>query len=238
MKKNLWPHILTEIITTSEEFFYLGTIGAVCLLLSTILGSKFWLIGLTLSAACFGVLAVSLFTNYDNIVLRVKNKIRSQEKQKRNKKLDDLRIALRLTRGAYDDLALKDLRDLYDSFCDDLHRENISPDVPERVIECIHELFEACIKKLEQSVHLFELSKTMKGKTKKEVLAKRRSFVDQVELAIEDLSYAIAEIKVLHSGNDDLERLRNRLNFRLQSARELDKSAMLEDNFDRFREYE
>ena len=208
----LRKRILLELFVTPVTMIPLA-LGFTCFALSYVFGGVLAFLGFAAMALGFGALITNVVFNLKSISQRALKQWRSAEKQKQNQKLDSLDAKLRKTKETDDENHLRNLRELYQAFCDDTSAGRISEHTPPDMLSQIDEIFNACIHSLENSYELFKMAKRMRGDLKKGLQTQRMGMIDDVGESVSEMSRAINEVRSLKlkSKSDDLQRVRDSL---------------------------
>jgi len=218
------------------------TIGASLLFVSGIFGGNTGFYGiLSLLIGC-GALLTNFVFNLDKISKNASKKWLEEQQQKKDQDLNALDQRLVQTSDPRDERVLRNLRAIYKGFCDDLKDKQID-NIPMDMLSTIDELFQSCIKKLEQSLEMHEMANTVTGKIRKQIVMNRETILEDVEQSILDISETIHEVRALRIRTEsvDLDQLRERMKNQLQIAKSTEEQMGTlnhANEMDRFREYE
>ena len=211
--KELKKRILLELFVTPATMIPLA-LGFTFFALSYVFGGILAFLGFVTMVGGVGALIMNLIFNLKVISHRALKQWRNAEKQKQNQKLDSLDAKLTETKETDDEDHLRNLRELYQVFCDDTAAGRISEHTPPDMLHQIDEIFNACINSLENSYDLFKVSKRMQGDLKKGLQTQRKEMIDNVGASVSEMSRAINEVRSLKlkSKSDELQRVRDSLN--------------------------
>ena len=218
------------------------TIGASVLFVSGFFGGNTAFYGiLGLLAGC-GSLLTNFVFNLDKITKKASNKWLEGLQHIKEHELDALDAKLAQTSDPKDEQMLRNLRAVYNKFCDDLKNKN-NDAIPVDMLGTIDELFQSCIHKLGQSLDMWEMANTLTGKIRINTENNRDLVLEDVERSILDLSETINEVWALRHRSESvgLDRLRERMKTQLQIAKTTEERMEKLDQtneMDRFSEYE
>jgi hypothetical protein len=219
-----------------------ATIGASLLFVSGIFGGNTPFYGILGLLVGFGALLTNFVFNLDKISQKASKKWHQEQQQKKEDELNALDAKLVDTPDPRDERVLRNLRAVYSSFCEDLKNKELGS-IPVDMLSTIDKLFQSCIQKLELSLDMMEMAKTVTGKVRNRITDNRNTIIEDIEQSILDLSETINEVRTLRlrSGSVDLNRLREQMKTQLQVAKATEErlEALDQNNeMDRFREYE
>lgn len=214
-------------------------LGGTLLMLSGILGGSsafYGFVGITLS---FGALLTNWVFNLNQISKNAVDRMHRQEKQKREAELDLLDKKLVRTKGSRDQIALRNLRTLYNSFCEDLRQGKIANNVPPNMIQLIEDIFAECVRNLSRSYDIWRTSKKLEGDLKNDLENQQEHLIEDVEESVKALAETISEVRALNlkTSSNDMQKLRDKLVSQLQVAKATEESIALLDG-DLSRQYD
>ena len=199
-------------------------VGGTLLLLSQMLGPLAAFVGFALGLVGLGMVASNMIFNLDKIQRRAAQRWHDAQKRARDAELDSLDRRLTKTPYKDDELALRNLRALYDTFSKDFAGGKISRHVPQSMLGQIDEIFEKCVLQLAKSYELFEQGSRVNGALKKQFTAQRKQMVEEVEASVEHLGIVIGEVRALKlkCSRNELQDLKRKLESQLDVARSVD----------------
>ena len=203
-------------------------IGATFLLLAFAgLGGTAAFLGFICLLVGFGSLVTNLIFNLNAVSERAVQKWRKQQKAQRNAELDTLDSQLARTKGASDEIALRNLRALYSSFTKDFGDKKIAKNVPATMLAQIDEIFEACIHNLRTSAAIYDQMDKITGDLKKTLKGQRDQLIKDVEGGVETLAGVINEVRALGLNADrrSLQKIQTRLTSQLNIAKATEKAV-------------
>ncbi len=171
-----------------------------------------------------GVLFQRLILGSEKIAQRAQKETEDEERQEREDRLDQLDKDLKKTPGKQDEEALRELRFLVDNFNkSDLWKKNMDAVSANSLLSTIDEIFEQCIKSLNQTVQLYKLSLEAPSKrTGDSILEKRDSIIKGVQESVTRLNATLCTVQELDSSNNQKDRL-SRLSEELTSQLDIAK---------------
>ena len=220
MSKELRNQILLDLFVTPATVVPF-LLGGTLLMLSAMLGGYsafFGFVGILLS---LGALLTNWVFNLGTISREAVSRLHKLEKKKRDSELDALDRKLVTNKDPRDQTALRNLRTLYNSFCEDLLNKKISSSVPSNMLELIEEIFAECVHNLSRSYDIWKTSKSLQGEIRKTLLEQRESLIEDVENSVLTLAETISEVRALKLKTEagEMNRLREKLLSQLQVAK-------------------
>lgn len=235
--------LLDALITPTTVIPFL--LGGTMMLMSEMLGEFAAFIGFAACALSIGAAATNLIFNIDKIAKRAMQKWQDSQQKTRERELDALDRKLAQTPEDADEVALRNLRGLYRSFCQDFAQGKINRKVPPLLIAQIDDLFNACVIQLGKSYEMWEQARQVNGKLRRDLLVQRKQVITDVESSVEKLAQAISEIRVLKlkANRGQLAALQKRLETQLEVAKAVETRMMQIEQGeipveDRLREYQ
>jgi len=226
MSKDLRKQILLDLfITPATVIPFL--IGGTLLMLSAILGGYSAFLGFVGILLSFGALLTNWVFNLGKISRNAVKRLHQQEKQQREAELDALDAKLVTNKDPRDQTALRNLRALYNSFCDDLHDGKVTRNVPPKLLQLIEEIFGECVTNLSRAWDIWNTSRSLQGDLKEKLLEQRENLIVEVESSVHILAETINEVRALKLKTDagEMERLRQKLVSQLQVAKATEESV-------------
>ena len=216
LKKRILLELLITPATVVPVLF-----GGSLLLLCEILGGYAAFLGMAGLLVGFGAFLSNMLFNLEKITQRVLKQEREQDIKKREKELDALDRRLSKTEGSSDENALRNLRNLYKSFCTDVAGRKLSEHVPSEMLQLIDDIFSSCVSKLERSYEIYKTSETMTGKLKRDLQLHRSTLITDVESSVLELAGVINEVRVLKfkTESTELRQLQRKLSSQLEIAK-------------------
>jgi len=168
-------------------------------------------VGLTVSRLIFGL---------EEITEDAYNYLNEQERQEREAALDALSERLRGDQDPRTQTYLRDLRELY-SRLDQSAREGEVPGAAHPVLEKVEQLFQAAVKHLEHSYHLWETANRTSGAAKRSLLREREQVLEEVRQTTEHLGRTVEQFQAFRTRESEAElaKLREELDETMQVAR-------------------
>jgi hypothetical protein len=212
--------LLTLFASPSSVLPIVGGISA--FMISWALGGNFYLNlgGLAGVVGGFGWMGYRLIFGVEKITAAVFAAINERRRKEREAGLDALEARLRGDRDPRTQTYLRNLRALYRDFQDDLEQGKVSP-LARTVLGDVENLFQAAVKYLENSYHLWETAGKMSGDARRAMLEDRDRVVQEVHESIEHLSKTIEQFHSFRVKEDESEfaKLRQELDETMQAAR-------------------
>ena len=196
-------------------------IGVSLLLLSVVLGGSAAFVGFLSCLVGFGALLTTWVSNLERVSKKAEKEWIRMQQAKKDRELDRLDKNLQDTRETKDEVALRNLRALYRSFCQDFQDGKIAKTVPPVMLGQIDEIFESCIHQLSRSYEVWLQAGMVQGDLKKGLLSQRRQMLDDVEETVTMLAEAINEVRALRlkTKRSELQRLQKKLASQLSVAK-------------------
>lgn len=212
------------------------------LLLSEILGPQAALIGFFSGMFCLGLIATNVLLNFNSISEKVLQKMRNEAIAEKNQRLDLLDEKLCRDKDPRDQESLRDLRELYDSFMEDLYKKQLAFTVPQQMLDQINELFEAIVAQLERQFLIWDSYRKISGPAKKQLKEQREKIILEVQASIGNFASAIEDIRALklRANTSELQEIQQRFNSQLNVAKRVNQvleEVESSDDMSRFDEY-
>ncbi len=167
-----------------------------------------------------GILATRLILGLENITNDAYQYLHAEELTKQEESLDELCNKLKKDRDPRTQNSLRELRDLYATFAEDVKAGKIIR-ATHAVLEIVEELFRTAVAQLERSYELWCSARKQSGASKEKTLRKREEVIREVVDAVEHLAKTIEQCRSLAAKKDrkDLSQLRQELDEAIQVAR-------------------
>jgi len=167
-----------------------------------------------------GFLATRLIFGLEKITENAFQYLNDQKREAQDQALDALEMQLRGDEDPRTQTYLRDLRTLYANFQDDLRNGRIAG-AARAVLEQVEKLFQAAVKHLEHSYHLWMTAGRMSGDAREALLEERERVVQEVQDTVEHLSRTIEQFHSFRvkESEAELARLREELDETMQVAR-------------------
>jgi hypothetical protein len=167
-----------------------------------------------------GLLATRLIFGLERITEKAFQYLNDQKREVQEHALDSLEVRLRGDEDPRTQTYLRNLRQLYSNFQNDVHNGMVAG-AARTVLEQVEKLFQAAVKHLEHSYHLWITAGRMSGDARHALLEERERVVQEVQDTVEHLSRTI---KQFHSfrvkeSEAELAKLREELDETMQVAR-------------------
>lgn len=219
-------------------------IGVSALLLSVVFGSTLAFVGFVGCLIGAGALVTNVIFRLGTVSQNAAKSWQRQQQKKKEMELDHLDKQLMRTRETKDEIALRNLRALYNNFCKDYEEGKITRNVSANMLQQIDEMFESCIHQLDRSVELWEQAREVQGDLKKGLKSQRREVLHEVESSVELLAHAMNEVRSLKlkAKSGELKRLQDKLSSQLEVAkateeRVLELDMIGQDDSEKYSEY-
>jgi hypothetical protein len=191
-------------------------------MLSWAIDGSWWLNlgGLVAVLGGAGLLATRLIFGLESITEDAYRFLQDQQRQQRNAALDALENKLGLDNEFSDQTDLRQLRSLYDGLHADLEQGQVSP-AARAIVGNVEKLFQAAVKHLEHSYHLWETAAKVTGEPRRKLLAEREHVLQEVRATAEHLGKTIHQFQTFRvkQNETELTKLREELDETLRSAR-------------------
>ena len=189
----------------------------------------------------FGFLATRLIFGIERITENAFQYLNDQKREVQEQALDSLESRLRGDKDPRTQTYLRQLRELYVSFQEDIRSGKVAG-AARTVQEQVEKLFQAAVKHLEHSYHLWISSGRMSGDARLALLDERERVVQEVQDTVEHLSRTIEQFHSFRvkESEAELARLREELDETMQVARRAEErleSLGKQNNYD-LREFE
>lgn len=166
-----------------------------------------------------GIAATRLIWGLDQQIDRAMKHLQVVQEEEQESLLNSLQERLRRDPDVRTRSALKELRELYASFQQD-QLDGLAEN-HKQVARNVEELFRACVKQLTHSCELWEASRSMPERVRKEVLENRDKVIPEIVAAVDSLAKTVQEFHGLtaEEGASELSRLRQELTTSLDVAK-------------------
>lgn len=237
--RDLNKRILIDLFVTPSTIIP-WALGGTLLMLTEVVGPVCGFLGFVSCLLGFGSLVTNYVFNLESISKRALKNWQEQQKKQRDRVLDELDKKLAKTPETNDEIALRNLRALYDTFYSDLQEGKI-PNVPQSVFTQIDQLFDQCTAQLGRSFEMWEAAKKVRGPLQKKLNDQRLQIIHDVEESVNTLAGVISDVGALkvQNGRSQLKDLQRKLSTQLEIAKAVDKRMgqlddSLDDNLDRY----
>ena len=178
------------------------------------------MVGLAGILGGMGWFATRLILGLKEITSEAYEFVQAQQRQKQEEALDDLDGRLRRDRDPRTQQCLRQLRDLYGRFVEDVKSGKINRSTHE-IVEIVEELFRTSVTQLELSYKLWQTARKLTGDAKEKVIQQREEAVAEVDDTIRHLGTTIEQFFSFtrKKNKDNLGRLRNELDEAMRVAR-------------------
>jgi len=167
-----------------------------------------------------GLLATRLIFGLEQITARAHEYQHQQQREEQEDKLDRLRSQLRRDDDPRTQTYLRTLRDLYDGLQEDVASGKLTRRAG-IVLGQVDKLFQAAVKHLEHSYHLWKTAKRLSGSARQKLNDEREQVIQEVKETVEHLSKAIEQFHSfrVQENEAELAKLREELDATMQVAR-------------------
>jgi len=167
-----------------------------------------------------GFLATRLIFGLERITENAFQYLNDQKRETQQQALDSLELRLRGDEDPRTQTYLRQLRELYTTFQDDLRNGRVAG-AASTVLEQVEKLFQAAVKHLEHSYHLWITAGRMSGDARHALLDERERVVQEVQDTVEHLSKTIEQFHSFRvkASEAELAKLREELDETMQVAR-------------------
>ncbi|MEO8496310.1 MAG: hypothetical protein ABI614_14670 [Planctomycetota bacterium] len=167
-----------------------------------------------------GFLATRLIFGLERITENAFQYLNDQKREDQEQALDALEMRLRSDEDPRTQTYLRNLRQLYASFQDDLRNGRVAG-AARTVLEQVEKLFQAAVKHLEHSYHLWLTAGRMSGDARRALLDEREQVVQEVQDTVEHLNKTIEQFHSFRvkESEAELAKLREELDETMQVAR-------------------
>ena len=167
-----------------------------------------------------GFLATRLIFGLEKITENAFQYLNEQKREAQDQALDALETRLRGDDDPRTQTYLRNLRELYSNFQAEL-RDGRVAGIAGTVLEQVEKLFQAAVKHLEHSYHLWMTAGRMSGDARQALLDERERVVQEVQETVEHLSKAIEQFHSFRvkASEAELVKLREELDETMQVAR-------------------
>ena len=167
-----------------------------------------------------GFLATRLIFGLEKITENAFQYLNDQRREAQEQALDLLEVRLRGDEDPRTQTYLRDLRTLYTDFQDDLRSGRVAG-AARTVLEQVEKLYQAAVKHLEHSYHLWVTAGRMSDDARQALLEERERVVQEVQETVEHLSKTIEQFHSFRvkASEAELAKLREELDETMQVAR-------------------
>ena len=167
-----------------------------------------------------GFLATRLIFGLERITENAFQYLNDQKRQVQEQALDSLAVRLRGDEDPRTQTYLRQLRELYANFQEDIRTGKVAG-AARTVQEQVEKLFQAAVKHLEHSYHLWITAGRLSGDARLTLLDERERVVQEVQDTVEHLSRTIEQFHSFRVKESEVElaRLREELDETMQVAR-------------------
>lgn len=167
-----------------------------------------------------GFLATRLIFGLEKITENAFQYLNDQKREVQERALDSLESRLRGDEDPRTQTYLRHLRELYMNFQEDLRSGRVAG-AARTVQEQVEKLFQAAVKHLEHSYHLWITAGRLTGDARRTLLDERERVVQEVQDTVEHLSRTIEQFHTFRAKASEVElaRLREELDETMQIAR-------------------
>ena len=167
-----------------------------------------------------GFLATRLIFGLEQITENAFRYLNDQKREAQEQALDALQTRLRDDKDPRTQTYLRQLRELYTNFQDDIRSGKVAG-AARTVQEQVEKLFRAAVKHLEHSYHLWLTAGRLSGDARLALLEERERVVQEVQETVEHLSRTIEQFHSFRvkESEAELARLREELDETMQVAR-------------------
>lgn len=171
-----------------------------------------------------GIFATRLILGLEDITNKAYEYLHADKLKKQEEALDELQDKLRKDRDPRTQKSLRELRELYSTFVEDVNAGKITRAAHE-VLEIVEELFCASVDQLKRSYELWQSARKKDEPSKEKTLQRREEVVREVVDTIQHLARTIGQFRALSTKRDrkNLSRLREELDEAIQVARKTEK---------------
>jgi hypothetical protein len=167
-----------------------------------------------------GMLASRLIFQVETITQKAFHYASEKQQRDREAALDALDERLRTDNDERTERYLQELRRLYQVFQDQARKGKITGST-RHILANVEQLFQACVRQLEQSYELWRQAEQLSGRARKSLLADRDAIVEEVSTSVQQLARSVEQLhlfQVKHS-ETELARLRDELDESMRIAR-------------------
>jgi len=143
-------------------------------------------------------------------------------RRERERKLDLLDEKLLRDRDPRDQTLLRTLRKLYSQFERDLDDRKFGDVVTAEIVQQVDKLFQECVTSLEQSFRHWEMSRSLDGETRDNILSERTRILDDVDKSVQMMDKSMTDIRTMSLQTREqrsMDSLREELDRSLEVAR-------------------
>lgn len=214
--------------------------GLSLLMLSVVLGAGWGFFGFCLCLVGIGFVVTNFIFNYEGVTKRAIEQLRAEKKAEKDRYLDELDAKLASDRDPRDQEALRNLRQLYDSFAEDVKEGRVSVAACSSIHRQVEEIFEKCVSQLSRQHEVWLMSRKVTGDIRAGLMQQKSIILDEVEASVENLANVMGEVRALglKAQSSELGKLKERLNNQLAAAKAVEQlSAETAGDLSRFSEY-
>ena len=177
-------------------------------------------LGLLGVLAGLGVSATKLIWRLEQITNDAYDYVHSQEVKQQEQTLDDLDQRLTKDRDPRTQNSLRELRELYRSFAEDVQSGKLARTACD-VLDVMGELFRRCVAQLEYSYELWQTARKKSPEERQKVLHQREQVIEEVIETVRHVERTVEQFRgfAAKQGEDDLQQLREELDEAIQVAR-------------------
>jgi hypothetical protein len=215
--------LLDTFVTPTTVLSFTG--GLSMLMLSLVGQPLLGFLGFCSILFAIGIGAMNFFCRFDSISQNAIQQIERKKKEDRNADLDQLDLKLSSDRDPRDQMALRNLRSLYDSFSTDLQTGKVSLLAGASIHQQIDEIFDFCVQRLRFQHELWLTSRKVEGQSRIDLMKQKSEVMDEIEASVKCVSEIMSETRLLgmKAKQGELTKLQDRLRLQLESAKETQK---------------
>ena len=167
-----------------------------------------------------GVSATKLIWKLENITNDAYEYVHAQEVEDQEKKLDDLDNRLTRDHDPRTQTSLRELRELYRSFAEDVKGGKLARSASE-VLEVMGELFRRCVDQLEYSYELWQTARKKSPEERDKVVQEREQVIEEVIDTVRHVERTVEQFRgfAAKRSEDQLQQLRDELDEAMRVAR-------------------
>lgn len=220
-----------------------GSVGAILLILSMVMGPIVGFSGFCSLMFSFGVACWNVFIDHENIKKESLQQFLQQERKKREQRLNSLdRKLIKNNKNSQDRECLRDLRQIYNEFQNDIMEGKVDVSLNATLIGHVEEIFEQCVNQLEKSYDVFKYanSKGISQQLKDKYNSQWTQIIEVVRDTINKLVEVIGQVKLMSFDTNvqTLQNLNKHLIMQLETAKRVEERLNLTDaDLERFSEY-
>ncbi len=171
-----------------------------------------------------GVLTTRLILGLDRITQRAYEYFLQKQRRQQEESLERLHERLLADQDPRTQNCLNELRVLYSRLKEKVDQGKVNR-AAYGVIEGVDQIFQTCVAQLEQSVDLWETTRSMRGSARAELLQQREEIVREICATVDHLGRTVERFHSLTTNRNrsELGRLRAELDQSMQVAREVER---------------